>query len=484
MQVLSTPVDRVYFSKGFHVLYSITLRSLVLFCAFVLYLHGEKQLHGGEQRPNIIYIMLDDAGYGDFSPFGSKCIQTPAMERMCREGTKFTHHYSGSAVCAPTRCVLMTGMHTGHCRRRDNQAKANRDQTDQRGLVFLKDEDLTVAEVLQKSGYKTHGIGKWGLGNPGFAGQPEKQGFDSWFGYLDQVHAHDHYTDVLWDGGKMINIPENSQGRRTVYMHRLFEEQTLDFLNESHDQPFFLYLAYTLPHGKFEIPHNAPAYQPYAKKPWSQEVKNYAAMVDRADRTVGRILDALEENEIAENTIVFYTSDNGPNRQFLKQLNSGGGLRGIKRHLYEGGIRAPMVVSWPGKVPAGKTSEFVWGMRDVFPTLCELAGVELPAHLDGMSVVPTLQGKDQPSHKHLYWEYHSPFQQAVRIEDYKGFRLGTQEPILLFDLAKDPAETQNIAEAHPELVQRIKQIMDTSRTETPFWPAKEKASAQVKKSLL
>ncbi len=433
-------------------------------------------------KPNIIYIMIDDAGYGDFGAFGSKQVHTPAMDRLCREGTKFTNHYSGSAVCAPTRCVLMTGLHTGHCRRRDNTAKANIDRADTgRGLVFLKKEDLTVAEVLKKAGYTTGGIGKWALGNPGFDGEPGKQGFDHWFGYLDQVHAHDHYTEELWQDGKMVPVPGNEGKGEKVYAHDLFEAETLKFIKRYKEGPFFLYLAYTLPHGSYVIPPEDPACALYADKPWARPVKNYAAMITRVDRSVDKVLDLLKELGIDGGTIVFYTSDNGPNAPFVKDLDSAGGFRGTKRQLYEGGLRAAMGVRWPGKVPAGKTSDFVWDMRDVFPTACDLAGVDAPGHLDGMSVLPTLLGKKQGPHEHLYWEIHGPFQQAVRMGKWKGIRFGTQEPLELYDLETDAGEQNNISAQHPSIVAKLTRIMGESRTETQFWPARPHPLSKGKK---
>ncbi len=220
---------------------------ITLFALIVVAIKMEAQ-----ERPNIIYVMLVDAGYGDFGTFGSKDVLTPAMDQMANEGIKFTNHCSGSAVCAPTLCVLITGLHTGHARRRDNQAKANGDQADnpQRKLVFLQENDLTIAHVLQERGYVTGGIGKWDLGNPGSSGQPDKMGFDHWYGYLDQVHAHDHFTDHIWSDGEMIDIPENRDEHKGIYLHDLFEQETLEFIHRNHSKPFFLYLAYTLPHGK------------------------------------------------------------------------------------------------------------------------------------------------------------------------------------------------------------------------------------------
>lgn len=423
------------------------------------------------ERPNIIYIMLDDAGCGDL---GGKVIQTPSFDRLCREGMRFTQHYCGSAVCAPTRCVLMTGLHTGHCRRRDNTATANLDEFSGRPLVFLEPEDLTVAESLKSASYTTAGIGKWGLGNPGSEGEPRKQGFDHWFGYLDQVHAHDQFPTELWRDDRMIELPENRGGDKT-YTHDLFERETLEFVRQHKQKPFFLYLAYTLPHGEYVIPHDDPAYALYRDRPWPQPVKNYAAMVTRADRTVGKLLDLLAELELDDNTIVFYTSDNGPNPQFAETLDSARGLRGVKRFLYEGGMRSNMAVRYPGHVPTGATSDFVWSMVDFFPTACELAGVDKPAHLDGMSVLPTLTGKSQPPHEWLYWEIHHPFQQAVRMGNWKGVRFGTAEPVELYDLAGDPQEKHNLASKQPQVMAKIVEILNTARSDSRYWPEVQQA---------
>ena len=424
-------------------------------------------------RPNIIYIMLDDAGYGDFGAFGSPHIKTPNFDRMCEEGTRFTHHYSGSAVCAPTRCVLMTGLHSGHCRRRDNTATAHQDDfKPERPLVFLEPEDITIAEVLQNAGYTTGGIGKWGLGNPGTDGSPDKQGFDHFYGYLDQVHAHSYYPDWLWLDGERQELPGNQNGREATYTHDLFEQDTLQFIRENKDGPFFLYLPYTLPHGKYEIPEDDPALEFYKDKPWSQSIKNYAAMITKADRTVGLILDLLKELHIDGDTIIFYTSDNGPNRQMLKPLNSGGPFRGIKRQLYEGGLRAAMVVRWPGNVPAGKTSEFAWSMVDVFPTLCELAATEAPSHVDGISVGPTLTGRKQKPHEFIYWEIHHPFHQAVRMGHWKGIRFGLKKPLELYDLTNDPGESNNVARQHKDVVEKIEKYLSTARTESRYFPGR------------
>ncbi len=441
-------------------------------------------LVAAEAPPNIIYVMLDDAGYGDFGAFGSAHVKTPTFDQLCAEGMKFTQHYSGSAVCAPTRCVLMTGLHTGHGRRRDNTAKAMTEELSAkngRPLVFLEEGDATVARSLKAAGYATGGIGKWGLGNPGSDGVPEKQGFDSWFGYLDQVHAHDHFPKEIWDNGQMVPLPGNAGGAKGEYVPYLQEQRTLDFIREHQDGPFFLYLAYTPPHGAYVIPTDDPAYAMYEGIPGGNKIRHYAAMITMADRAVGKMMALLKELKIDDNTIVFYTSDNGPNPEFVKAIDSAGGLRGIKRYLYEGGIRAAMAVRWPGKIPSGATSDFIWDMRDVFPTLCELGGASAPEGLDGMSVVPTLMGGQQDGRAMHYWEIHSPFQQAVRMGDWKGYRLGTKEPLELYHLGDDAAETADVSAAHPDVVKKLEAFLATARTDSPYFPAVEKVTKKGKK---
>ncbi len=445
------------------------------------------QFQLGRERPNIIYIMLDDAGYGDFGAQGSTAIQTPAFDQLAEEGTLFTQHYAGSAVCAPTRCVLMTGLHTGHCSRRDNQATAHKDELPsvlgkkEGGLVFLEQKDFTIAKVLKEAGYETAGIGKWSLGNSFTAGQPDNQGFDFFFGYLDQTHAHDHYSSFLWRNGDYPVI-ENTRGAKDAYVPDLMEAEALKFLRQPHRRPFFLYLPFTLPHGDFVIPSGDPAVALYADKPWPEKVKVYAAMLTRVDRTVGEILNVLNEQGIADKTIVFYTSDNGPAaKEFVNTLNSSGDLRGLKRQLYEGGIRAPMVVRWPGHVPAGRVDSTVWGMVDVYPTLCELAGVKPPKGLDGVSVVPLLTGETQQPHEFLYWEIHHPFHQAVRLGDWKGVRYGIEDPVELYDLANDPSEEIDQTIAMPDIAAQIAEIMDREHTESRYYPAVKHQKAKPEK---
>jgi len=429
-------------------------------------------------KPNIIFIMADDQGWGDLGCYGSPELQTPNLDQMAREGIRFTDCYSGSAVCAPTRCVLMTGMHPGHATRRDNTAKASFDEFEGRPLVPLSPSDVTVAAALKSAGYQTGGFGKWGLGNPGSTGSPDLHGFDDFFGYLDQVHAHDYYTDhLVRNGGETVTLKGNENGKRQVYSHDVIFDESLDFVREHQRSPFFLYLPICLPHGEYEIPSDAP----YSGKSWPQSVKNYAAMIGRIDRDVGRLIALLKELGIDKNTIVFYTSDNGPNSRFIKPLKSAGPFRGIKRQLREGGLRAPMIVRWPGKVPAGKTSPFVWGHVDFFATACDIARASAPEKTDGVSVLPTLLGKTQTPRPPLYWEIYSPFQQAVRLGQWKGFRNGTKEPLELYHLAEDPGERENLATQNPKIVRQIETVMNTSHRPSRFWPTVAKPSQKKRK---
>ncbi len=414
--------------------------------------------------PNIIFIMVDDLGIGDVGCYGQERIQTPVMDRMAREGARFTDCYTGSPVCAPSRCVLMTGLHSGHCRRRDNKTRAHKDGREAtNGLLPLAKDDVTIAAMLKQAGYVTGGFGKWGLGNPGTTGTPDQHGFDLFYGYLDQVHAHNYYTDHLYRNRERESVLVDG---KPPYSHHLIADETLKFIRDNKDKPFFCYVPWTLPHSDYVVPDQGI----YADKPWSDKLKNYAAMVSLIDADLGRVLELLKELDIDEDTIVFFTSDNGPNKPFLKPFNSNGPYRGIKRQLYEGGIRMPMIVRWPGHVPAGTTSDFPWAFTDVMPTAAALAGITPPDHMDGISVLPTLLGQEQEPQSHLYWEFHNPFHQAVRMGTFKGIRFGTQAPMQLYDLSRDPGEKRDIADRHPAVCERMAEIMLAEHKETPYWP--------------
>jgi arylsulfatase A-like enzyme len=423
-------------------------------------------------KPNIIFILVDDAGIGDFSPYGCKYGVTPNIDRLANEGMKFTRAYSGSAVCAPSRYVLMTGQHTGHALRRANQSKI--------GLLSLPPDQKTVATLLHGAGYATGGFGKWGLGNPGSTGAAEKQGFDVFFGYYDQKHAHDYYTDHLVRNG--VDVPQPQSGKRSWedYSHTRIADETLKFIEQNKDRPFFCYAAWTPPHGDFVIPENPV----FGQKAWTEEVRNYAAMVALVDRDVGRLMKKLKDLGIDEKTLVVFSSDNGANLEFIESLGSTGGLRGYKRMLYEGGTRTPFIARWPGKIQPSTTSDLLTSSVDFLPTAADLSGVPSPKGLDGHSIVPTLLGKGQQVvHASLYFEIYEPyFQQAVRMGDWKGYRLGTKAPLELYDLKSDPAEKQNIAAAHPDIVKRIEAIMTAEHTPSPYYDAPEQGKARASKA--
>ena len=417
-------------------------------------------------KPNIIYILLDDAGIGDFSAYGCKYGVTPNIDRLATEGMKFTRAYSGSAVCAPSRMVLMTGQHTGHILRRANQSKV--------GLLALPAGQTTVARMLQNAGYATGGVGKRGLGNPETTGVAEKQGFDVFFGYYDQKHAHNHYTDYLIRNSVKVPIQQSGKHTWADYAPTRIADETLSFIEQNKDRPFFCYAAWTPPHGDYVIPENPV----FAGKPWPEEIKNYAAMVALADRDVGRVMQKLKDLGIDDRTLVIFSSDNGANPEFIEPLGSTGGLRGHKRMLYEGGTRAPLIVRWPGKIQPGTTSDLLTAFVDFLPTAAELSGLPAPKGIDGHSIVPTLLGKGQPTrHESLYFEIYEPyFQQAVRMGDWKGYRLGTKAPLELYDLKADPAEKQNIAAAHLDIVRKIEAIMKAEHSPSPYYDAPEQGS--------
>jgi arylsulfatase A-like enzyme len=424
-----------------------------------------------DKKPNIVFILADDAGIGDFSAYGCKYGVTPNIDRMAAEGMKFTRAYSGSAVCAPSRCVLMTGQHTGHTLRRSNQSKD--------GLLSLPATQATVARLLHDAGYATGGFGKWGLGNPGTTGVPENEGFDLFFGYYDQKHAHDYYTDYLVRNS--VNVPVQQSGKHTWedYSHTRIADETLKFIEKNKDRPFFCYAAWTPPHQDYVIPDNAP----YSDKPWSETDKNYAAMIALLDKDVGRVMQKLKDLGIAENTLLIFSSDNGANDEFVESLQSTGGLRGYKRLLYEGGIRAPFIARWPGKIQPGSTSDLLTTFVDFMPTAADLAGVPIPSGMDGISILPTLLGQNQSKqHEALYFEiYETFFQQSVRLGDWKGYRLGTKAPLELYDLKADPVEKNNLAAAHPDIVQKIEAIMVSEHIPSPHYDALEQPQKDSKK---
>lgn len=429
------------------------------------------------KRPNILFILADDLGYGDLGCYGQKRIKTPHIDQLAADGMRFTQCYAGSTVCAPSRCVLMTGLHTGHCTVRGN------------ALVPLRPEDVTVAEVLKTAGYTTALIGKWGLGEPGTTGVPNRQGFDYFFGFLNQHHAHNYYPDYLWKNeekvpldnviGKEDNVCETCK----VYAPDLFTSEALAFLEKKHDRPFYLYLTYTLPHANnekgrmgrngMEVPSDAP----YSDENWPTPQKNHAAMITRLDVAIGKVLQKLKDRGLDDNTIVFFSSDNGPHKEGGADpafFGSAGPLQGFKRSMTDGGIRVPMIVRWPEKVPAGTVNETVWWFADFLPTAADLAGAKSPANGDGVSVASALLGKgnlrERPA---LYWEFHEGgFKQAVRMGDWKGIRLKPGDELQIFDLKTDIGEKSNVAAAQPEVAARMEAYLKSARTESTEFPVK------------
>ena len=422
---------------------------------------------GKAELPNVIYIMADDMGYADLGCYGQKEIKTPNIDRLAEEGTRFTQCYAGSTVCAPSRSVLMTGQHTGHTRVRGNSGIVGGVGSQRR--VPLQERDFTVAELLKKAGYVTGMTGKWGLGEPETAGVPNRQGFDEWFGYLNQKNAHSYYPPYLWKNEEKFILEGNQNGGRKQYSHDLMTDFALDFVGRHKAGPFFLYLPYTIPHAKYEIPST----EPYTGESWPEDAKVHAAMITRLDGDVGRIMALLKDLDIDGNTLVFFCSDNGAAKRWEGIFDSSGPLRGRKRDMYEGGIRTPMIARWPGKVAAGKVNELaVWYFADFLPTMADLVGIEPPDNIDGISVLPSILGKKQRTDdRFLYWEFFERgFKQAVRWRNYKAIRHGVGKPIELYDLTKDPAETTNIADQSPKIVGIFEDYLKTARTESENWP--------------
>ncbi|MGD2175016.1 MAG: arylsulfatase, partial [Candidatus Brocadiaceae bacterium] len=423
-----------------------------------------RALPGSRDKPNLIYILADDLGYGDVGCYGQDRIRTPSLDRMAAEGMRFTQHYAGSTVCAPSRCSLMTGQHTGHTWIRAN------------GRAPIRPEDVTVAEVLQDAGYATGMAGKWGLGHVGTTGDPNRKGFDHFFGYVDQGRAHFYYTEYLWRNGEKVVLADNEGGKRGTYSHDLIAAEGLEFIRKNREGPFLLYLPYTIPHAEVVVPEDSLAeYRgKFPEKPFpgghycAQETPNAAraGMITRMDRDIGRVFALLKELGLDEDTLVMFSSDNGPcaaGGQDYRFFESQGPLRGIKRDLYDGGIRVPTIARWPGKIDPGAVSEHVSAFWDVLPTFAELAGVEPPADIDGISMAPALLGRgdEQKQHEYLYWEHKGD--QAVRMGDWKGVR-NKGGDIELFDLGADIGEKNDLAAGHPDIVARMRDMMKTATT--------------------
>ncbi|MFN7919641.1 MAG: arylsulfatase [Bryobacteraceae bacterium] len=426
-------------------------------------------------QPNFVFIMADDMGVYDLGCYGQKMIRTPNIDRLAQQGTRFTDCYAGATVCAPSRSVLMTGQHTGHTTVRSNASLRTG------GRVALKADDVTIAEILKgpewrdafddERSYATAIFGKWGLGEPGTTGLPNDHGFDEWFGFLNQQHAHEHFAQYLWRNKTKEVLKGNRNGQRREYASDLFAREALYFIDRHRYEPFFLFFTPTVPHAKIE----APELGAYANASWPEEAKHYAAMVTRFDSYVGRILAKLDETGLADNTVVFVTSDNGGIYDD-GPFKTNGPLRERKGSIYEGGHRVPMVVRWPGKVKAGAVSNYPWYFCDMMPTLAELAGSRnAPRNIDGISVAPALLGKATARQHPMYWEsYESKgIHQAVRVGRWKGVRHGLSGPLELYDLGADISESRDVAGSNPEMVARMTAYLKTCRVDSPEYPVRQ-----------
>ena len=435
------------------------------------------------RKPNLIFILADDLGYGDLGCFGQKKIKTPNLDGMAKKGMKLTQFYAGSTVCAPSRCVLMTGLHTGHAYIRGN------------GRHNLRPSDFTVAELFKKAGYKTGCFGKWGLGNEGTDGIPTKQGFDSFYGYLHQGHAHNYYPTFLIKNEsriKLRNIPEQESKTgagwasvRRDYSHDLITENALHWIDMNHNEQFFLYLPFTIPHANNEGKRGTkngqevPDYGIYRDKNWTNQNKGQAAMITRMDSDIGRILSKLNKYKISNNTLIIFTSDNGHHREGGNDpefFNANGPLRGMKRDLYEGGIRVPTIAYWPNRIKAGSTSDQPFYFGDLMATAAELAGTSSPSALDSISFLPTLinNSKQQKKREFIYWEFlEKKGAQALVLGEsgrWKALRKNSAiAPIEIYDLKNDIGEINNIANIHPEIVSKAEELFKTEHVSNPLW---------------
>jgi arylsulfatase A-like enzyme len=418
--------------------------------------------------PNYVFNIADDLSPALLSCYGQKRFSTPNLDRMASQGIRFTDCYSGAPVCAPSRSVLMTGQHTGHTRVRDNIGVPTPGVPVPGGRVPLYPSDQTIAKLLKGAGYATAGVGKWGLGGEDSTGEPLKQGFDHFFGYLDQQLAHNHYPESLWDDQKQMAIEGNAGGKRTVYSQDLFLERSMAFIEKNRNRPFFLYAAWTLPHDDLVVPKRAQDLDPAI----TGEEAVYASMILKLDEGVGRILDQLDRLNLSSNTLVIFTADNGAYRRREGVFDSCGPFSGEKYSLREGGIRVPMLCRMTGTVPAGKVSAASWYFADVLPTFAEMAGVTAPKDIDGISVASLLTGKtDTLPDRFLYWErLKKDFGQAARWRSYKAIRTWSLGATALYDLSRDPGETTNIAADHPELVARFEAFLSDSHRDSPHYP--------------
>jgi len=453
-------------------------------------------LHAAQQPPNVVYILADDLGYGDLGAYGQQVIQTPNIDKLSNDGMTFSQHYSGSAVCAPARCVLLTGKHTGHSSIRGNA------EIHPEGQQAMPASDFTLAELFKRAGYTTGAFGKWGLGFVGTEGDPLQQGFDRFYGYNCQRMAHRYYPPYLWDDDQRDFLKGNDTFSTVTYAPDVIQEKMLDFVRQHRDEPFFLYFAATFPHAELLVPEDAPDFRRYKKmfgkdpfdgpdwRPkneapygpdWTPEAyapqdypqAAYAVMVEMLDRQVGELISLLESLGLSENTLIVFSSDNGPHDEGgidPRDFHSNASFRGMKRDLYEGGIRVPFIAKWPDHIPAGTSSDYPCAFWDMMPTFADLLELPLTEDCDGISLLPVLEGRETPTpNRYLYWEFHEQGgKQAVRFGDWKAVRLNVAKdpgaPIELYNLSDDPGETDNLAEQYPDIVSIARDCMKSSHT--------------------
>jgi len=438
----------------------------------------------GRKRPNVVYILTAALGYKELGCYGQEKIRPPHLDKLAAEGMRFTQHYSGQAVCAPSRCSLLTGKHMGHAYIRGNY-EINGYQ------LAIPDETLTVAEIFKQAGYKTGAMGKWGLGGPGTEGDPNNQGFDLFYGNLGQVQAHWYYPPHLWRNDEQVFFEGNTKYSGTHYSHDYMAGEALQFITDNKNNPFFLYVPFIIPHLSLQVPQDS--LDEYLPLGWSETPipqghyaacdtprATYAAMITRMDRDIGRIMKLLKKYGIDDNTIVIFSSDNGAASGYGLDpdfFDSVGPLRGFKADLYEGGIREPMIARWPGRIKPGSSTDHISAFWDFLPTCCDIIGAKIPSGIDGISFLPTLLGRPgQQQHDYLYWETtnYRPPQQAVRMGKWKGLRedvnTANPTPLKLYDLDTDIGETTNVAGANPDIVTQIEGIMTEAHTYSPEFP--------------
>ncbi len=433
------------------------------------------------EKPNIIFILGDDIGQGDLGCYGQQKIKTPHLDKMAAEGIRFTQAYSGTTVCAPSRTSLMTGLDMGH-----SPVRANREIAKGQGQMPLPEKTVTVAQLLKQQGYATACMGKWGMGMFDTTGSPLKKGFDRFYGYNCQRHAHSYFPGFLYENDKRIELPKNAGGIKDTYADRLIQKEVLSWIEQQGSKPFFLFYSTTLPHGNYEIDDLGQ----YAdKKEWTEQAKTFAAMVTRLDQNIGEVAALLKKMGVDKNTLIIFSGDNGAAfgdqtaiSKFFNQ-SMDGKLRGFKRGMYEGGLRQPALAYWPGTIPAGRVSDDPWAFWDFLPTCAELSGATYPEGFkpDGLSLVSFLKGGAAPQRDYFYWELHEgAFIQAIRFGNWKAVKNGPNAKIELYDLATDSAEKNNLADQHPDKVKQAQELMAKARVDDPNWPIKDQTKSPAK----